>query len=85
MTRRSATDDGWDQDPMVADDTIREHGVMVENPSATRPGDLRPATPPGKDPPAAPRAVAVPAYDRVDESGDASFPASDPPSWWSGG
>jgi hypothetical protein len=26
-----------------------------------------------------------PDYDRVDASGDASFPASDPPSWWSGG
>jgi hypothetical protein len=23
-------------------------------------------------------------YDTVDASGDASFPASDPPSWWGG-
>jgi hypothetical protein len=29
-------------------------------------------------------APAVPVYDSVDECGDASFPASDPPSWWSG-
>jgi hypothetical protein len=25
------------------------------------------------------------ARDRVDAAGDASFPASDPPSWWGGG
>ena len=32
---------------------------------------------------ARPELAAVP-YDSVDECGDASFPASDPPSWWSG-
>lgn len=29
-------------------------------------------------------ADAAPPRDYVDEYGDASFPASDPPSWWSG-
>jgi hypothetical protein len=28
--------------------------------------------------------VPVPEYDPVDDWGDSSFPASDPPSWWSG-
>jgi len=29
-------------------------------------------------------AAAAPEHDCVDACGDASFPASDPPSWWSG-
>jgi hypothetical protein len=29
-------------------------------------------------------AAAAPERDCVDDCGDASFPASDPPSWWSG-
>jgi hypothetical protein len=29
-------------------------------------------------------ATPEPEYDAVDDCGDSSFPASDPPSWWSG-
>jgi hypothetical protein len=29
-------------------------------------------------------AAPSPPYDAVDDCGEASFPASDPPSWWSG-
>jgi hypothetical protein len=74
----------WDDDPMALSSAMRDHRVMVEKPSATPRADLRPAAPPADDRPTAPPRVAVTSYDRVDESGDASFPASDPPSWWSG-
>ena len=69
---------------MAAGATIRDHQVMVDKPSASRPGDIPRATSLAEDRPAAQPTVADRPYDRVDESGDASFPASDPPSWWSG-
>jgi hypothetical protein len=31
-----------------------------------------------------PAALPIPERDEVEDSGAASFPASDPPSWWSG-
>jgi hypothetical protein len=66
----------WDRDPIVRRLVISDAGTMPEpTPSRTRPLD--------EDPPAD-AADAAPERDCVDDCGDASFPASDPPSWWSG-
>jgi hypothetical protein len=68
---------------------MRDHHGM---PAATpRPTADEAPSPPGDDPPQGRAAAAVAAgapsrdRDRVDAAGDASFPASDPPSWWGGG
>jgi len=57
---------------------------MFEKPSGSRRGDADGVAAVVEDQPAAEPTIAVAAYDCVDECGDASFPASDPPSWWSG-
>jgi hypothetical protein len=53
-----------------------------ERPIETAARDPIPAPP--EEPAKAPVEAAPRRRDRVDASGEASFPASDPPSWWAG-
>jgi len=56
---------------------------MFEKPSGSR-RDVERVAALAADRSSAQPTVAVAPYDCVDDCGDASFPASDPPSWWSG-
>jgi hypothetical protein len=73
----------WDRDPIVRRLVISDARTMPEPIPCTTPSlDERP-------PERGPRVMidaadAAPERDPVDDCGDASFPASDPPSWWSG-
>lgn len=68
---------------MAGRGAARDHRDMFEKPSGSR-RDVERVAALAADRSSAQPTVAVAPYDCVDDCGDASFPASDPPSWWSG-
>jgi hypothetical protein len=73
----------WDRDPIVQRLGISDAGTMPESPPYIAPPPDERAAEPGRRM-MIEAAGAPPERDCVDDCSDASFPASDPPSWWSG-
>jgi hypothetical protein len=73
----------WDRDPIVQRLAIGDAGGMPEPASYLTPPLAERGSEPSRQV-IIDVAAAAPERDCVDDCGDASFPASDPPSWWSG-